>query len=100
MDSSVHIKYINQKDLTFKKRPQDIRNDATTNQLKILNKKIQLFSLEIGWKMKVKLNSGWIQSRGKNYFITYMQHACLETYLKVNVAVCTINGSFNLPFLG
>ena len=40
--------YINQKDLTFKKGPQDTRNDATTNQLEIFNKKIQLVSSEIG----------------------------------------------------
>ena len=40
--------YINQKDLTFKKGPLDTRNDATTDQLEIFNKKIQLVSLEIG----------------------------------------------------
>ena len=40
--------YINQKNLIFKKRPLDTRNDATANQLENFNKKIQLVSLEIG----------------------------------------------------
>ena len=48
MDSSVPITFINQKGLTFKKGLQDTRNDATTNQLEIFNKKIQLVSSEIG----------------------------------------------------